>query len=254
MSQKKSKIAGQKKGRDISLRLTIVMLGTFLLMVFGAAFLINKPSAAFCANSDTCIKDLSGKKETSNDGVFMGKSVKSPNVPNTPTYEIAKAREVLGTSTANNKHIYVDLSRQHLLAYEGSNLFMDVPISSGKWHATPTGDFSIWVWLRATRMAGGNPATGTYYNLPNVPYTMYFSNNQVPKASGFSLHGAYWHNNFGHPMSHGCVNMIIADAQKLFYWSNPSITGWTTYATSANPSPIITVYGQPPAEETAFID
>lgn len=42
--------------------------------------------------------------------------------------------------------------------------------------------------------------TGPGYDLPNVPYTMYF-------YQGYGLHGTYWHNNFGTPMSHGCVNM-----------------------------------------------
>jgi lipoprotein-anchoring transpeptidase ErfK/SrfK len=39
-----------------------------------------------------------------------------------------------------------------------------------------------------------------YYDVKHVPWTQYFHN-------GEALHGAYWHNNFGHPMSHGCVNI-----------------------------------------------
>ena len=58
-------------------------------------------------------------------------------------------------------------------------------------------------------MSGGS---GTdYYNLPNVPYVMYFYHY-------FGLHGAYWHNNFGHTMSHGCVNMRPIDAGAIFDW------------------------------------
>jgi lipoprotein-anchoring transpeptidase ErfK/SrfK len=50
---------------------------------------------------------------------------------------------------------------------------------------------------------------GPGYYLPNVPYVMYF-------YEGYGLHGTYWHNNFGHPMSHGCVNFTIEDAGWLF--------------------------------------
>src|SRR5206468_6048083 len=114
-----------------------------------------------------------------------------------------------------------------------------VPISSGKWHPTPTGDFHIWIWLRATRMTGGSQANGTFYDLPNVPYTMYFYNDQIAKTSGYSLHGAYWHNNFGHPMSHGCVNMRPDDAKTLFYWADPPVSGKVTDEASSTP---ITIY------------
>ena len=62
-------------------------------------------------------------------------------------------------------------------------------------------------------MAGGSKALGTYYYLPNVPCTMYF-------YKGYGLHGTYWHNNFGHPMSHGCVNMKTEEACTLFDWAS----------------------------------
>ena len=58
-------------------------------------------------------------------------------------------------------------------------------------------------------MIGGNKGLGTYYDLPNVPYVVYF-------YKGYAIHGTYWHNNFGHPMSHGCVNLSIENA-KLIY-------------------------------------
>ena len=50
-------------------------------------------------------------------------------------------------------------------------------------------------------------------DLPNVPYTMYF-------YKGYGIHGTYWHHNFGHPMSHGCVNMRTSDAAWLFNWAS----------------------------------
>jgi hypothetical protein len=102
-------------------------------------------------------------------------------------------------------------------------------------------------------MAGGDPAKGTYYNLPNVPYTMYFSNASIAKTSGYSLHGTYWHNNFGHPMSHGCVNLSIDNASQIFYWTNPT-AGSISYPTDNNQGTLITIYGTPPPGETSFID
>jgi len=82
---------------------------------------------------------------------------------------------------------------------------------------------------------------------------MYFSNDTVPKTDGYSLHGAYWHNNFGHPMSHGCVNLPVPDAEELYYWTNP-LAGYVSYPTAQNPGTLITIYGDPPANEVDFID
>lgn len=126
---------------------------------------------------------------------------------------------VLG-ETSSNKRIEIDLTSQRLKAFEGGREVYNFLISSGKWSRTPTGTFTIWTKLRYTRMTGGNKAIGTYYDLPNVPYTMFFYNAQVPKYRGYSTHGTYWHNNFGHPMSHGCINMKTAEAGQLFNWAD----------------------------------
>jgi hypothetical protein len=244
------KIKQPKKIKDHALRLTIIFMGTLLVLI-GTAVFFQKPEQ-FCANSDSCIKDLSGKKEAQNEGVFMGKKITSPDIPDTPAFAISQANAVLGVTTAE-KHIYVDLTNQKLFAYEGNKVIYNFSVSTGKWHPTPTGDFHIWIWLRYTRMAGGDPAKGTYYNLPNVPYTMYFYNASIPKTWGYSLHGAYWHNNFGHPMSHGCVNLRPEDAAQLFYWTNPK-AGYTTYATDDNQGPVITIFGTSNPAETSFVD
>ena len=62
-------------------------------------------------------------------------------------------------------------------------------------------------------MKGGSYATGDYYFLPKVPYVMYFID------GGYALHGTYWHHNFGHPMSHGCVNLPTDQSKLLFDWA-----------------------------------
>jgi lipoprotein-anchoring transpeptidase ErfK/SrfK len=55
--------------------------------------------------------------------------------------------------------------------------------------------------------------TGVDYDLPNVPWVMYF-------YSGYAIHGAYWHNKFGTPTSHGCVNMRIDEAEMIYHWAD----------------------------------
>ena len=65
---------------------------------------------------------------------------------------------------------------------------------------------------------------------------------------GYSIHGAYWHNNFGHPMSHGCVNMKTEDAEQIYNWANPPTEGNTTYATKENPGTEVVIYGTAPTE------
>jgi len=104
--------------------------------------------------------------------------------------------------------IDVNLSQQMLYAYEGDTIVAGFLVSTGvPAFPTVTGQFHIYIKLISTLMAGDG------YYLPNVPYTMYF-------YKGYGLHGTYWHNNFGHPMSHGCVNMYTPDAEWLFYWAS----------------------------------
>lgn len=153
---------------------------------------------------------------------------------------------VLGESTGP-KRIEVDLTNQRLYAYEGDKMIYNFLVSTGKWGKTPTGVFNIWIKLRATRMTGGSKELHTYYNLPNVPYTMYFANNEIPKWKGFGIHGAYWHNNFGHPMSHGCINMKIEEAGLLYEWAQPELRGKSSInASDDNPGTQIVIYGTAP--------
>lgn len=196
-----------------------------------------------CANTISCTKSLSVNVENNTIGVFDNQRVIPPKI--TLSKDNTTTSTVLGASTTiGKKHIYVDLTKQILYAYQGKILFMSTPISSGKWNPTPTGDFTIWIKLRATRMTGGSG--DDFYDLPNVPFVMFFYNNNVPQSAGYSLHGAYWHNNFGHPMSHGCVNMRIIDAQKLYNWVDPITNGYTTYTDNTHPGTPITIYGDAP--------
>ncbi len=136
-------------------------------------------------------------------------------VPDTPTSEY-----VAPTSSPDDQYtppavasgdgvhwIDVDLSQQRVYAYAGDGIVNSFLVSTGTWqYPTVTGKFKIWIKLRYTDMAGPG------YYLPDVPYTMYF-------YKGYGLHGTYWHNNFGTPMSHGCVNLSIPDAAWLYDFS-----------------------------------
>lgn len=156
---------------------------------------------------------------------------------------------VLGEQSPEDKHIEVDLANQRVYAFEGTTKVYDFPTSTGKWGRTPTGEFTIWVKMKSVLMSGGSGAT--YYYLPNVPYTMFFSGPNAGASMGYSLHGTYWHDNFGHPMSHGCVNLRTEDAKTLFNWVTPVVTDpkvWSISATKENPGTKILIYGTPPDE------
>lgn len=154
---------------------------------------------------------------------------------------------VLGETSAE-KRIEVDLTNQRLYAFEGDRKVLDFLVSTGKWGRTPTGEFRIWVKLRSTKMEGGSKALRTYYYLPNVPYTMFFANAEVPRWRGFGIHGTYWHDNFGHPMSHGCINMKTEEVAQVYQWAQPDLQGKSSiHATADNPGTKVVIYGTAPA-------
>lgn len=130
-------------------------------------------------------------------------------------------KQVLGETTSDsNKRIEVDLTTQTLTAFENNQNIGSFLISSGKWGRTPVGTYYIWAKVKSQKMSGGVKELGTYYYLPNVPYIMFFYNDKVAKKIGYSIHGTYWHNNFGYPMSHGCVNMKTSEAQIIYNWAD----------------------------------
>lgn len=140
--------------------------------------------------------------------------------------------QVLGTknSAGEEKWIEVSIEQQKLRAWEGNKIIMEYPVSAGLWYPTPKGDFAIWYKTRYQRMKGGSKELGTFYDLPNVPSNMFF-------YQGFGIHGAYWHNNFGHPMSHGCVNEPLAQAAQLFEWAGPVVPQGQNYVRSSADNP-----------------
>jgi lipoprotein-anchoring transpeptidase ErfK/SrfK len=108
--------------------------------------------------------------------------------------------------------IEVNLSEQRVYAWQGETLMNSFIVSTGTW-ATPTviGTFQIWNKTRIQTMSGPG------YSLPNVPFVMYF-------YGDYGFHGTYWHNNFGTPMSHGCINLTIPDSEWLYNFAGVGTT------------------------------
>ena len=108
----------------------------------------------------------------------------------------------------------VNLTTQSATAYEGDVPVRYFTVSTGLWNTpTVTGQFNIYLRYDSQTMSGPG------YYLPGVKWVQYF-------YQGYALHGTYWHNNFGQPMSHGCVNFTEADAEWLY--------GWAGYGTLVN--------------------
>lgn len=131
----------------------------------------------------------------------------SPVLPTAPPLPPSLTPAPLSVSSDDVRWIDVDLTHQLLTAYEGQKLVRITSVSTGLSHTpTPTGQYHIWIKLRYDDMSGPG------YYLPNVPYVMYFH-------GGYGLHGTTWHANFGHPMSHGCINLPTSEAEWLFNWA-----------------------------------
>jgi len=227
------------------LKIGVIVIALLLLMLFVVPkfllFALLSPQGTVNPSDLTGVYD--GSKKTA---MYNNKSMRCPAPVDV---KIEPKKVVLGDSTGS-KRIEIDLTRQRVYAYEGDRKIYDFLISSGKWGRTPTGRFRIWVKLRYALMTGGSSALGTYYYLPNVPFTMYFYNEEVSQTRGFSLHGTYWHSNFGHPMSHGCINMKTEDVALLYYWAKPELpaSNSSIVASRDNPGTEIVIYGNAPYE------
>lgn len=129
---------------------------------------------------------------------------------------VARPREVKGT----DRWIHVRLSQQIVVAYEGDTPVFTTLMSSGReGFETPTGIFRIQSKHVSTTMENTSMQDEAY-SIEDVPWTMYFE-------GGYALHAAFWHDAFGRPRSHGCINLSPADARWLFSWTTPTLPqGW----------------------------
>lgn len=140
--------------------------------------------------------------------VYAGQRLRIPGRADSAPSRASSPSKSSSTQGHSGRWIDVDLSAQRLTAYAGDTPVRSTLVSTGLSRTpTPTGRYHIYVKYLADDMAGPG------YYLPGVPYTMYFHR-------GYSLHGTYWHANFGRPMSHGCVNLPTPEARWLYSWAS----------------------------------
>jgi lipoprotein-anchoring transpeptidase ErfK/SrfK len=119
------------------------------------------------------------------------------------------------------KRIDVRLNEQLVIAYENNRPVYAARVSTGtrfvdgKFY-TPDGSF-ITYYKRPSRHMASNNLASNGYDLPGVPWVLYIT------KGGISFHGTYWHNDFGAPRSHGCINMTAQSAKWLYRWANPIV-------------------------------
>jgi lipoprotein-anchoring transpeptidase ErfK/SrfK len=170
-------------------------------------------------------------RETSDNGRF----VRLPDgwVARADLRVAALAAPPTGTA-ADERWFDIDLDEQVLVAYEGTRAVYATLVSTGKWdHKTPASITRVVSKLETANMVSEKR---DLYSVADVPWTMYYDHD-------FALHTSYWHDGFGDPRSHGCVNLAPRDARALYHWSSPDVPpGWTAvYGDADNPGSLIRV-------------
>jgi hypothetical protein len=148
----------------------------------------------------------------------------------------------VGFAADGKKWIDVSIKKQLLVAYQGRRAAFATLVSTGiagmgdpaTTHSTVRGVFYIHAKHVSATM-DGDEATDSY-DLRDVPYIQYFH-------EGYALHGAFWHDDFGKPRSHGCVNLAPADAAWLFEWTDPLVPAEWHGAVSAEGSTMVYTHG-----------
>lgn len=224
VKEKKAKKGGTNKLTCASIALIVFFIICAILIIW-----ISLPSWAALANSSSTSlpADVLGKPTLTPTNTATATATPTPTMTptplpthtprptNTPTpvpppaaTDIPYVEQPTLAQDYSGRWIDVDLTNQTLYAYEDSTLVNSFLVSTGvAAHPTVTGQYYIYVKYTSTLM------TGPGYYLPDVPYTMYF-------YQGYGIHGTYWHNNFGNPMSHGCINMRTSDAEWMFNWAS----------------------------------
>ncbi len=123
-----------------------------------------------------------------------------PTAPNLPPSGSELAEHV----ASGGRWLDVELTTQTVFAMEGETVKRAFIVSTGTEY-TPTVEGNFRVYLKYDQQDMSGPG----YNVPGVPNVLYFH-------QGYGFHGTYWHSNFGTPMSHGCVNMSLADSAWLY--------------------------------------
>jgi hypothetical protein len=137
------------------------------------------------------------------------------------------ARRMPAWGKRGEKWMDVNLSKQTVVLYEGEDAVYATLISSGEagledpQHTTATKRGIFRIHTKHVTATMSSEELGEEFELRDVPYVQYFD------KQGYALHGAYWHDRFGTPKSHGCLNLTPEDARRIFFWTDPVVpTGW----------------------------
>jgi hypothetical protein len=172
----------------------------------------------------TAVK-LTGKQRMEGSKLFY-ESTEGFYVDDRSAGRVDPAKKMPGWAKNGEKWIDVNITKQVLVAYEGTKAVFTTLVSSGeaglgdpeKTKSTKRGIFRIHTKYLSSTM--DSTIVGEEFELRDVPYVEFFEN-------GYALHGSYWHDVFGQPKSHGCVNLAPEDARRLFFWTEPQIPpGW----------------------------
>jgi lipoprotein-anchoring transpeptidase ErfK/SrfK len=204
--------------------LPVVVLCLLVILAAGALWVLSEepPAMAIFASSPTA----TATAITTQTPIPTPTTRPSPFPTWTPTFTPAPTRRPTSTSPPpmptgpsptptetpfplvfHGRWIDVNLTRQQLVAFEREEVIRVTLVSTGKSQTpTPTGLYRIHTKLRYDDMSGPD------YYLRKVPYVMYFYRD-------YALHGTYWHTNFGHTASHGCINLPTPEAEWLYNWA-----------------------------------
>ena len=122
------------------------------------------------------------------------------------------------------KSIHVDLATQTVTAFEDETPVLITRCSSGAGKTnTPLGDFRTYHKSPSVHMTNQDDEADGGYDLPGVPWCSFFT------GTGIAFHGTYWHNDFGRPRSHGCVNLPSEHAKFIYLWTSPVVPPGVDY-------------------------
>jgi len=131
-----------------------------------------------------------------------------------------------------DKRIEIDLTRQRLTAIANGRPVFSTRTATGYFEGdTPIGDFRIERKQPTRHMA--SDLQGNEFDLPGVPWVCYIS------WTGVSFHGTYWHNNYGTPQSHGCINLTPEAARWIYRWTDPYVPPNEDYIETDGGTPVV---------------
>ena len=210
--------------KSLTLYLLLFLIVGALIAAASALFIPANSALAFMVNTPIPTQEVLWAAvnilKPTTTPVYVSTSTPLINAPQTesssPTETPALVMEIVderGSLTQSqpmddDRWIHVNLSLQQIYIYDGDVLVNTFIVSTGLPDTpTVTGEYRIYVKVPIQDMSGPG------YYLPDVPWVMYFYDE-------YGFHGTYWHNNFGTPMSRGCVNLTVDDAAWLYDWAS----------------------------------